>query len=59
MFTPFANCLQGRRPGSSRKQNIEPQLRYYSQFFEAVHAAHIYSLEENDVINKTLSTLQS
>ena len=24
-----------------------------------MHAAHIYSLEEEDVINKTLSTLQS
>ena len=48
-----------RVPLGNKILNPNNGLRYYSQFFEAVHAAHIYSLEEEDVINKTLSTLQS
>ena len=47
-----------RVPLGNKILNPNNGLRY-SKFFEAVHAAHIYSQEEEDAINKTLSTLQS
>ena len=60
MFTSYVVSLQGRYTGSHKNVlNLNNVLKYHLQFFEALHAAHIFSLKERDKIKKIQYIVQS
>ena len=60
MFTSYVASLLGRCARSHKNVlNFNNVLKYRSQFFEALHAAHMFSLKEKDKIKKILYIVQS
>ena len=59
-FTSYVVSLRGRHIKSHKNVlNLNNVLKYHLQFFETVHAAHIFSLKEKDKIKKIQFIVQS